>query len=308
MSISAAAAGRSTLIRGVLTTAGGKAIGGALVEILDNAGNIIARSVSDSKGQFEIETDTPAGAYELVVTNSGQLNAERIQLDRVDLNINLTVSAPPENFNQAHYKISSQQLAISAKTRARITAAQKKIEGGDIPGALTALDAAIKFSPSCSEAWSMRAFVKLSERNAAGAVSDASHAIALDRANAEAYLSLGSAYNSEKDFGRAEASLSRALELRPDSWQAQLELAKAWYGEKRFVLALRQLELVQHDFPDIHLVRANVLISLGRNREGAEEFDSFLQAVPNDRRAPQIRRIIAEIMQNESAGRQTTPY
>lgn len=307
-SVSAGEMGRLKLIRGVLTTSDEKAIVGATVEILDRSGKTVAKSLSDPNGEFEVQTDAAPGEYELIVTNSDQFNAERVQIGRTDLNIRLRVSAAPTGVNHALYKISARQLAISPKTRARIAAAQDKFEKGNISEALTELDTAGRLSPSCSEAWSMRAFIKLADRDVAGAINDASHALDLDRTNPEAYLALGSAYNSENDFDRAETNLRRALGLNPDSWQAKLELAKTWYGQKRHVIALRQLDLIRSDFPDVHLLRANILISLGRKQEGAEQFAIFLRAVPSDRRAPQIRQIIGEITRAESSGAPTTSF
>ena len=143
----------------------------------------------------------------------------------------------------------------------------------------------------------MRAFVRMSMRDVAGATADALHAEELDNGNADAFLALASAYNASQRFPEAETELQQALYLRPDSWQARLELAKTWYGERRFALALRQLELIERDFPDVHLVRANTLVSLGRKREAAEEFRTFLQEAPTDSRALQIQQIMAQLDQ-----------
>lgn len=291
--------GPSKLVRGVLTTLDGNPLSGATVEIFDHAGVQVARSVTDSDGQFAIVTDAAAGEYQLIVTNSGQLNAEWVQLGRTDLNIKLAVSPVQKGLDQAEHTISARQLAMPSKTRARIAAAQKKFDEGNISGAIHQLNTALTLSPSCSEAWSMRAFIRLSDRDLAGAIRDASRASELDRNNAEALVALGTALNSQKSFDTAESNLRRALALNPGSWQAQLELAKAWYGQKRFVMALRQLDLIPRDFPDIHLVRANILMNLGRKREGAEEFEVFLRAVPGDRRAAQIKAIMAEIDSND---------
>ena len=292
----------SKLVSGILTTLDSKPLSGATVEIFDQAGVQVAKTVTDSDGQFAIVTGVAAGEYELIVTNSGQLNDEQIQLGRTDLNIRLAVSSVQEGIEQRRHTISARQLAIAPKTWARIVAAQGKFDKGNIREAMSELNAAIALSPSCSEAWSMRAFIRLSDRDIDGAIYDASRAFELDRTNAEALVALGTAFNSQKNFEAAEARLHRALALRPGSWQAQLELSKAWYGQKKFVLALRQVDLIQRDFPDVHLVRANILMSLGRKRAGAKEFEIFLRAAPGDRRASQIRTILAEIASSEQQG------
>ena len=291
----------SKVVRGVLTTIDSKPLSGATVEIFDQSGGQVAKTLTDSDGQFAIVTNVVAGQYELIVTNSGQLNDEQIQLGRTDLNIRLAISPIREGIELRRNTVSARQLAIPPKTRARIVSAQRRFERGNIRGAMTELDAAVTLSPSCSEAWSMRAFIKLSDRDIDGAIRDASRAFELDRTNAEALVALGTAFNSQKNFETAEARLHRALSLHPDSWQAQLELAKAWYGQRKFVLALRQVDLVQRDFPDVHLVRANILMSLGRKQAGAEEFEMFLRAAPGDRRAPQIKTILSEIELGEQS-------
>jgi tetratricopeptide (TPR) repeat protein len=298
------------LIRGVITTQDGKALAGATIELFNLTGISVAKSVTDSNGRFDIVTDAVAGEYELIIANSRQLNEEQIKLGRTDLSMKIVVTAATQdNLDQTRYKVSARQLGIPPKARARIAVAQDEFEKGHLRKAMNELEGAIEISPSCSEAWSMRAFMRLAAKNIPGAIDDGLHAVELDRTNAEAYLALGSAYNSTSDFDTAETHLRRSLEIRPNSWQAQLELAKTWYGQRKFVLALQELDLIERDFPDIHLVRANVLISLGRKPEGAGEFRTFLREVPGDRRTPQIQRILLEIARGDkSAPPETNSY
>jgi predicted RNA polymerase sigma factor len=53
------------------------------------------------------------------------------------------------------------------------------------------------------------------------------------------------------------------------------------------------LDELNNDFPDVHLVRANILQRLDRSQEAAEQFSQFLQEAPNDPRSEQIKRIVA---------------
>jgi tetratricopeptide (TPR) repeat protein len=284
------------LIHGVITTRDDRPVAAATIEICDLTGNRVAVSVTDAEGRFEIRTDAMPGEYVLLIANSRQLHDERISLGRTDVEIKLSVSGSSNGVaRQSRFSVSSRQLGIPAKARARVASAQEQFKKLNLPQATRELNIALRIDPSCSEAWSMRAFVELAAKNLPGAVADASHAAALDPDNADAYLALGTAYNSMNDFKHAERALSQALDLRPDTWQAQLEIAKTWYGQKRLVLALRQLEILNRDFPDVHLVRANVMMSLGRDREGAEEFSIFLREAPGDRRGRQIQKILAQI-------------
>src|SRR5208282_1891893 len=104
-------------------------------------------------------------------------------------------------------------------------------------------------------------------------------------------------YNSRKEFLKAEDAAWHALGLRPDSWQGRLELAKSFYGQGEFVLALRELDLENVDFPDSHLVRGNVLMNLGRSQEASEEFVTFVEEAPTDPRREQVSRIVATARQ-----------
>ena len=284
------------LLRGIVSTQDAQPLANATVEIVDALGNSVGKSETDSAGRFEIITDAVAGGYELVIMHRGQLNAEQISLSRSELRVNVIVATSAANTSgEPRYAVSARQLAISEKTRGRLSAAQKDFEKGRTGAAMAQLQAAMEMSPSCSEAWSMRAFVRMSMRDVAGAIADALQAKELNNGNADAFLALASAYNASRMFGKAETELQHALQLRPDSWQASLELAKTWYGERRFALALRQLELIERDFPDVHLVRADTLVSLGRKKEAAEEFRTFLQEAPTDSRALQIQQIIAHL-------------
>jgi len=288
--------GSNKLIRGIITTREGNPVIGAAVGIFDPAGTEIASTVTDNSGSFEITTDVPSGEYELIVANSQQLNDERITLGRTDVDIKLAVSGVAHNVpGQARFEVSSRQLGIPAKARTHVAAAQEHFNKMNLAAATKDLDIALGMDPSFSEALSMRAFVKLAAKDLPGAIEDASAASTLDPSNGEAYLALGTSYNSLKNYDRAEAALLHALDLRPGSWQAQLEIAKAWYGQRRFVLALRELKLMGRDFPDVHLVRANILMSLGRQHEGAEEFREFLREAPTDGRKQQIQRILTQL-------------
>jgi tetratricopeptide (TPR) repeat protein len=100
-------------------------------------------------------------------------------------------------------------------------------------------------------------------------------------------------YNALKEFQKAAEAAYHALSIRPDSWQGRLEMAKSLYHQDELISALRGLELVHTDFPDVHLVRGSVLMGLDRNPEAASEFEIFLQESPLDPRCAKIREQVA---------------
>ena len=283
------------ILRGEILTERGAPLVRASVGVFDLKGRQIASTTTDEYGRFEIKTDARQGEYELIVTNSKQLNEERIALGRTDVHIRLVVTAAPYHAPRpAGSTVSARQMQTRDKARAQVVAAQEHFDNLELSRAIEELNAAVHIDATCSEAWSMRSLVKVALKDFPGAIGDAREAIQLDPENAFAYAALGTAQNSIREFPAAEQALRQALEIQPDFWQAQLELAKTWYGEKRYVLSLRQLDLIGQDFADVHLVRANVLMSLNRRDEGLQEFGRFAQQAPNDPRLPQVRQILAQ--------------
>jgi Tfp pilus assembly protein PilF len=195
-----------------------------------------------------------------------------------------------------HYTVSAKTLGISVKARKHLNAAHKEFSKMNVDEALRHIDAALHTDPTCAPAFSMRAFIRLAEKDPRGAAEDARHAMALDPDDPESFIALAMSYNFMKEFQKAEEAVRQALGLRPESWQGRLELAKSLYGQGEFVLALRELDSEPVNFPDIHLVRGNVLVRLGRNQEAGEEFRAFLQQDPGDPRAQQVNHIMGTLM------------
>jgi tetratricopeptide (TPR) repeat protein len=194
-----------------------------------------------------------------------------------------------------HYTVSAAQLRVPSKAWLRLESAHKQFSKGNLAGASREIGRALEVDPACAPAFSMRAFIKLAAKNREGAVEDAEHAVLLDPQDAESFIALAMAHNSLKEFRKGMEAAQHALELRPGSWQGRLEMAKSRYGQSQFVLALGELDAVGKDFPDVHLVRGNVLMSLDRRQEAAEEFDLFLKQEPRDPRSEPIRRIVATV-------------
>jgi tetratricopeptide (TPR) repeat protein len=202
--------------------------------------------------------------------------------------------SPDVRASQQAYTVSAQQLRVPAKVRTHLKLAHQKFSKSDFAGAETEVDRALRIDPMSAPAFSMRAFLRLGARDFNGAIDAATHALSLDPAEAEPYLALASAYNTQGEFQKSEAAARQVLGMRPDFWQGQLELAKAFYGQGRLAAALRELDSLHKDFPDVHLVRANILVCLNRGDEAAKEFAQFLLEAPNDPRRDQVERIASQ--------------
>jgi tetratricopeptide (TPR) repeat protein len=288
-------AGNRKLVHGSIFTAQGQPVTDATVEIRNLQGIKVASSLTDDAGKFEISGTAEPGEYIFLVASVSQITDEQVLLAQPDLELSFALPAPAVNAGPAagRYIVSAKRLEVPAKARTRLAIAQREFKQTKFDEAERAIDGALRIDPTFAQAFTMRAFIRLAEKELNGAAEDARHAISLDVSDAESYVALAMSCNSLREFQEAEDAAWRALSMRPDSWQGRLELAKSFYGQREFVLALRELDFGNIDFPDAHLVRGNVLTSLGRIQEASEEFKTFLREAPSDPRGEQIRHISA---------------
>lgn len=285
------------LLHGSIFTAQGQPAVEAAVELRDLRGIKIASALTDGTGNFEIDSGAAPGEYVFLVSTGYQIRYEQVLLAQPGLELSLAMPAGTTSDAPAtgRYVVSAKQLGVPAKARERLAAAQESFRKLKIDEAEREIDGALRSDPDFAQAFAMRAFIRLAQKDANGAVEAARRAVSLDSDDPESFVALAMSYNSLREFQEAENAAWRALSLRPDSWQGRLELAKAWYGQSRFVVALREMDELIQDFPDVHLVRANVLARLNREQEAAGEFGRFLQQAPEDPRSEQVRRIVARV-------------
>jgi tetratricopeptide (TPR) repeat protein len=288
---------RSTLVHGLIVTAHGQPVARAVVQVLDLRGITMAMGFTDNSGRFALTTPGKPGVYLVLAEKELQIGNERVTLDQTDRAVTIELPATAvsgASTSQGMYTVSAQELSVPAKARVHLKLARQEFSKSNFAEAEREIAQALKADSIWAAPFCMRALLRLASKDLDGAIEDALHALALDPDEADAYVALATAYNSLSEFGKAEAAARAALGMRPDSWQGRLELAKSLYGEAQFVLALRELDGLDKDFPDVHLVRADVLQCLQRSQEAAEEFRQFLREAPNDLRSRQIRRIVSQ--------------
>ncbi len=196
------------------------------------------------------------------------------------------------------FAVSVAELKVPNKVWVYLEAAHKALGEGNLEQAAKQTDRALGMDPHCSSAFAMKAFVDLARNHPVDAVQDARRAASVDPYNVEAFVALAMAYNAGNRFPDAQSAAREALRLNSNSWEARLELAKSLYQEQRFDAALAEMDRVRKDFPDVHLVRGNLLMRLGRSKEGAAEFALFVQEAPDDPRVGAVRQIIARAVRS----------
>lgn len=282
------------LLHGSVYTAQGEPVADAAVEIRDLHGIEVAKSFTNDAGAFEINGVAKPGEYIFLVASLSAIRDERVLLAQSDLELSLAL--PPNSAttqaDPGHYVVSAKRLGIPAKERSHIAAAHRHFAKLEFDEAEREIGRVLQVDTAFAQAFAMRAFIRLARKDVNGAAEDAKQAISLDADDAESFVALAMCSNSLGHFHEAEDAAWRVLSLHPDSWQGRLELAKSFYGQREFVLALRELDLKRFDFPDVHLVRGNVLMSLERRQEASEEFATFVREAPTDPRAGHLAGIV----------------
>ena len=192
------------------------------------------------------------------------------------------------------FKVSIARLKTSSTAWSHLQAAHRKLANGNLVEAAAEADQVLHNDPRCAPALSMKAFIELAAKNSTAAVQDAAKATLIDPYDAVSFIALAMAYNASGAFSESQRAARDALRVQPDAWDARLELAKGLYSQGQWDAALRELNAIRKDFPDVHLVKGNVLMSLGNRQEGAAEFTKFVEEAPLDRRVDRIKQIIAE--------------
>ncbi len=104
---------------------------------------------------------------------------------------------------------------------------------------------------------------------------------------------LGALYNAAHRFADAESQLVRATQLNSKSGLAFFELSRAYWGlqnvDKAEEAVTRAHEL-SPKIPQVHLIRANVMLARGNYEGVLGEFDEFLTLVPTGPMADHVRQ------------------
>ena len=107
------------------------------------------------------------------------------------------------------------------------------------------------------------------------------------------YDELGAVYSLLQQDAEAEKSYREALRRDPRLVNSQFGLAKLYLREQKYTQALSAIDAAGKVDPartDIHYVRGQVLIHLGRKEEGKKELETSVR-IDNERRAEREKQV-----------------
>ena len=112
------------------------------------------------------------------------------------------------------------------------------------------------------------------------------------------YDELGDVYSLMQQDGNAEKSYREALRRDPRLLNSYLGLAKAYQREQKYAQALGAIEAADKLDPrrtDIHYVRGQILLHMGRKEEGKKELEASVR-IDNERRADREKQVESGIV------------
>jgi tetratricopeptide (TPR) repeat protein len=112
------------------------------------------------------------------------------------------------------------------------------------------------------------------------------------------YDELGDVYSRMQQDGNAEKSYHEALQRDPRLVNSYFGLAKAYLREQKYPQALAAIDSagkLDARRTDIHYVRGQILIHMGRREEGKKELEASVR-IDNERRAERQKQVENEIV------------
>jgi tetratricopeptide (TPR) repeat protein len=107
------------------------------------------------------------------------------------------------------------------------------------------------------------------------------------------YDQLGDVYTLMQDDNNAEKSYRSALRRDPKIVNSRLGLAKIYQRSQKYSQALAEIDIAEKMEPsrtDIHYLRGQVLVHLGRKDEGKKELEASVR-MDNERRAQRMQQM-----------------
>ncbi len=266
------------------------------VELTDATGISVNAVYTNPSGGFEF-SNIQTGTYTMVATAGLQQVSERVEVNSWTNVVNLRMPSKdkPEDGVEGN-SISVVQYKVPGKARDEYRKARDGMEKGRLEEAGKRLEKALEIFPNYADALTLRAVLKLNQKNAESAMADLDQAVKADANYAMAYMVMGSALNMQSKFDEAIRALQRGQSLAPHYWQAYFEMGKALIGKADYPAALRQLERAQNlapaEYPLIYLLQAHALLAMKQYPEAMTALQAYLQKDPKGPNSAEAQKML----------------
>jgi tetratricopeptide (TPR) repeat protein len=283
------------------------------VELKRFTGEIVGMTFTRSNGEFEYN-GLNSGEYVLEVNHPGYEPArERVEIMNSSRYGQYVFLKPlPNAQTSAEPSVSARDLAIPGKASGPFRKGMERlINKKDPQGSLEHFDKALANMAGYYEAHHMRGVAYFQLGRLAEAETEFRRSIELsDHKYAEPYFGIAALLTNDKKFVEAMESARVGLAIDADSWRGHFELARALLGVGQAEDAAKSIErarTLKPDYPDVHLVSANINL---RRRDGLallRDLDEFLRLKPDGPVADQVRKMRTDLLARQAAAQVTAP-
>jgi len=196
-------------------------------------------------------------------------------------------------------RVSAQDLSVPAKAREAFAKGMEAYSRGEDREAEDDLQLAVSIYPNYVRAHNNLGVLYLKAGLKVKAFTEFSKAVEFDPKFVPGHINLAKVSISDGNFAEAEPELQKALAASPSSINAMVLLCSTQFAQKEYpqsLLTARRIHQITRDeHADVHLVAGQILVSQGKSREAAAEYQLFLSESPNDPRVPKVRSLVARL-------------
>ena len=274
----------------------------AVVKLVDLS-NQTATWQPTSEGSEGVFTDVPWGEYDAEVSAVGYLSSHQpLQMvaTRNILEFDIVLHRDPTAIN-----LDVGDAVMSAKARKETKRAISALKSGKLKEAQKQLDEAYKLTPSSSDLNFLLGYLFFQKKDFSQAGTYLNTATSLNPRNAQALTLLGRAGLELRDYPAARSALEKAILADAENWVPHNLLADTYLHQKDYGKARDEAQVAiakgKVAASPAELVLGEALVNLGREQEGVQALNVFLQESPQHPIAGQVRNLIAEINEHGSS-------
>jgi tetratricopeptide (TPR) repeat protein len=252
----------------------------------------------NSQGAF---TNVPFGNYDVEISAVGYLSTHQAaQTSNAQLqHFEIVLRRDPAAIN-----LDVDDRALPSKARKEMKHGVSALKSRNLKDAEKHLAEAYKIAPSNAGLNFLLGYLYFQQRDYEKASIYLGTATKLRSNDGSSLTLLGRAYLERKDYPQAQSVLEQAVATDPESWLPHNLLADAYFHQKNYDKARDEAQVAidkgKAEANPARLILGQALINLGKDEQGIQALEAFLQQSPGQPMAGQVRSLIAEVREHAS--------
>jgi len=289
----------ATIVVNVRNTSGDPLPVAAVVKLYRN-GSIPNGQTTSSQGRA-IFMPQNLGDFLVVVEASGY-KPGRANVDvPIPVKVEVDVYLQPENDANSTANGAPGAPVLAPKAQKEVDLGLKALQENKLDDAQKHLNAAAALAPSYPDVLYLIGVLAIRRNDLPRAREVLTKATQIDPKHARALAALGTVLSNQSNYEEAISPLEKALEVNPHSWETRWTLAKACYYQRQYDRALKEsqsaLAAAEGRAPEIELLVAQSLTSVGRYEDSAQTLRTFVQNHPDHPQAAVAQRWLDRLKQ-----------